>query len=40
VVIVRTQDAARVRVLLEGLGAEVPARRAELTGKDRKVLGS
>jgi len=40
VVIVRTEDAGRVVTLLEEMGAEVHARRVELTKEDRRTLGS
>ena len=38
VVIVRTEETGRVVGLLEEMGAEVPARRVELTTEDREAL--
>ncbi len=39
VLIVRTEDAGRVVELLEEMGAEVHARRVELTREDCEALG-
>jgi len=39
VVIVRTEDAARVAALLEDLRADVHARKVALTREDREAMG-